>query len=303
MDHSPWLRPEPIECRNSAELLNKLDPSSSLWTPFEYGRWVFRGQADASWDLIPRSRRPGQQLSFRDSALCALLDRQSQIQAEWNLLAEFIELADEIGFQLPGDLTVFRFPWRRHELPVVSDESWPPTSILEIAAIAQHHGIPTRLLDFTFNPLVAVYFAAHQDIPSDHLAVWAVDIEFIQAAWASFEHGVRVVQVSRGSNSFLHAQSGLFVYDAEDNSVSLRERILDHNLGSCTHIDHSRKDYLSLSQRVRCFTIPTSHRIPLLEQLSARRVTRAHLQPTLDNVAGQLWATLGGRAAERSGGV
>lgn len=303
MDRQPWLKPEPIECRDSAELLSRLDPSSSLWTPFEYGRWVFRGQADASWDLIPRAKRPGERLSFRDSALRAPLDRDHQIQAEWILLAGFIELADEIGFQLPGDLTEVRFPWRRHEIPLVLDQPWPPTNLLEVAAIAQHHGVPTRLLDFIFNPLVAAYFAAAQPTPSAYLAVWAVDVEFIRIAWALFERGIRVVQVSRGSNPFLHAQSGLFIYDAEDNSKSLRQRILDHDIHSLTHIDQVLKDHLAQSPRVRCITIPTRHRLLLLEQLSARRVTRAHLQPTLDNVVGQLWTGLGGQGADSQEGA
>jgi hypothetical protein len=95
------------------------------------GGWSFRGQADASWKLLPKAGR----LKFIKSKDKGPINDEKAF-AYWKFCA--IEHLNSI----PGD-----------------DWEW--------LAIAQHHGLVTRLLDWSYNPLVAAFFAVRENLDTD----------------------------------------------------------------------------------------------------------------------------------------
>jgi hypothetical protein len=93
---------------------------------------------------------------------------------------------------------------------------WPPHELTSLVALAQHYLIPTRLLDWTWKPRVAAYFAARDVMKNEarrkgRLAVWALRIAMVESLWIhQTDPDVEIVRAPYASNPNLAAQAGLF---------------------------------------------------------------------------------------------
>ena len=114
--------------------INSWDKLEEILNTKKYRKWIFRGQSDASWDLISgylRYARNIKTITTPDQKRLGPMNMH-----EKNMFKKF---------QAHAHLYLTNLP--------------PKTDTIEWLALMQHHGTPTRMLDWSFSPYVALFFA------------------------------------------------------------------------------------------------------------------------------------------------
>jgi hypothetical protein len=140
-----------------------------------------------------------------------------------------------------------------------------------VLAIGQHHGLPTRLLDWSESPYVAAFFALIGALPktsdrSAHVAVWGLHLE--APIWGR-DLGVEIVEVPTILNMRLRNQAGRFTH------ARTTHRTLED------YVESAQWDGVALTQM--CF--PASEARRGLEELSMMGLKCSQLFPDLDGAA------------------
>lgn len=107
-------------------------------------RWVFRGQQNTIWDLKPSLER-------------IVCDRVGLIPSCMSDVEAFL-------------LERFQRHLHRYQSRVPAEDDH-----LEWLALMQHHGAPTRLLDWTYSCYIALFFALELAPLDTTCAIWAID--------------------------------------------------------------------------------------------------------------------------------
>lgn len=228
--------------------------------------WVFRGQAHAEWALENAIER-----------------------------TDFIKLYKGIEVDF---LAEFQRGARNY---LNKDET--PEHLIEWLALMQHHGAPTRLLDFSKSPFIAAYFAFElaSNKPERHISIWAINISFLKTRALEelesyfaedLKENNRLINESLFQKIFYHNQCNL-VFPVEpfrmNRRYSLQQSIF---VSTGTSYDPFMKQLSFLKEEmgkaVIKIDLPVTLKKPVLRDLQKMNLNRASLFPDLDGYAASL---------------
>ena len=191
----------------------------------------FRGQADSDWPLLPKAGRE--------------------------------------NFFLPDNRDLGRFnAWRQDAFPYLNISI---DNDFEMLAYAQHHGLATRLLDWTANPLVAAYFSVSTHPEKEGLIFCYSPDKFIdlKSAELSQEHLHGAGLVTRAFDGRMLNQKGLFTMHSPPDAF----------------LEIQPLSFMPDMANLTVLAIPSALKGELRKRLSDYGITEHFIYPDVDGVA------------------
>jgi hypothetical protein len=230
--------------------------------------WIYRGQANSSWELSSSLERS------------SLLEIDHEIEIV--LIAEY-----------------------QKAIRSFHDFNGNPKTTIEWLSLLQHHGTPTRLIDFTESPYIAAYFAFQDEESeiSDSVAIWCVNrISFYQAALYYLDKQNEQVEITTSDKQYLFNESNfekLFSRDIDcimpfDLSNANQRQLIQQSVfvaamnpqkkfvDQLSFLDYQEKPIMTK------LTIPSKERKVALRDLIKMNITHATLFPGIDGFARSL---------------
>jgi len=202
------------DCESLDEFWNCISPIGNIFgSPIS--KFIYRGQSNSDWSLSPQVYRKDIIEKYQVGMIGSSTDHIDQTFFEWRLLESFVHHCDLRGLSIPGDSMDFREYFSLPNIMIINgigNQSWPQNPVLPLMAMAQHHGVPTRLLDWSSNAMIACYFAAIGAVNDEHpkkdkkIAVFGFTFNPHRK-----DAGYRYIHVPGSTSPNLSAQGGSFV--------------------------------------------------------------------------------------------
>ncbi len=202
-------------------------------------QWFFRGHPDSSFKLVPSLYRLSLDGSF----------------ATWNDLEKYMMDA-----------------FQRESVPFLNHM---PADYLEWLAVAQHYGLPTRLLDWTSNPLIGLYFAVESSFQSD-ANVWCIGIPSTNNCLPESTNFAQRITLAKAG--FLY-----FPRHAFDRTINQSGCFTVHE--SEIPLEEANQFPLNIFIRVR---IAAANKAPIINELFTLGIHRGFVYPGLEGIAKRL---------------
>lgn len=166
--------------------------------------------------------------------------------------------------------------FRRGCLPLAE---YQPENNWDLLALAQHHGLPTRLLDWTYNALIALWFAVEKEAVEDESGViWILnadvgDFRDTEEQEDPLDNKITKIFRSRVVSKRISAQSGAFTVhkiNSGDRGIVKFER------------------HRTFKEKLTKLTIPADAFAPIRKSLMLMGINHSSVFPDIDGLCKHL---------------